>query len=108
MGVKEKGSLVEFCDRLGDVCRGELRIQVSEPTLRGISVKVRQADGDGGSGGRGCGLLLVGGCVMPWRCHVCYRLRVKSVTSVGEAYTTQPNRKAGSRVLYVYLVCMAG
>ena len=32
--------LVEFCDRLGDVCRGKLRIQVGEPTLRGISVKV--------------------------------------------------------------------
>ena len=30
------------------------------------------------------------------------------VTSVAEAYTTQPNRKAGSRVLYVYLACMAG
>jgi hypothetical protein len=29
-------------------------------------------------------------------------------TSVAEAYTTQPNRKAGSRVLYVYLACMAG
>jgi hypothetical protein len=27
---------------------------------------------------------------------------------VAEAYTTQPNRKAGSRVLYVYLACMAG
>jgi hypothetical protein len=36
------------------------------------------------------------------------RLRVESVTSVAEAYTTQPNRKAGSRVLYVYLACMAG
>ena len=27
---------------------------------------------------------------------------------VAEAYMTQPNRKAGSRVLYVYLACMAG
>ncbi len=36
------------------------------------------------------------------------RLRVESVTSVAEAYTTQPNRKAGSTVLYVYLACMAG
>ncbi len=31
---------VEFRDRQGDVCRGELRIQVGEPALRGISVKV--------------------------------------------------------------------
>ena len=28
------------------------------------------------------------------------RLRVESVTSVAEAYTTQPNSKASSRVLY--------
>ncbi len=27
---------------------------------------------------------------------------------VAEAYTTQPNSKASSRVLYVYLACMAG
>ncbi len=33
-------SPVEFCDRLGDVCRGKLGIQVGEPTLRGISVKI--------------------------------------------------------------------
>jgi hypothetical protein len=31
-----------------------------------------------------------------------------NLTLVAEAYTTQPNRKAGSRVLYVYLACMAG
>jgi hypothetical protein len=31
---------VEFRDRLGDVCRGKLRIQVGEPTLQVISVKV--------------------------------------------------------------------
>jgi hypothetical protein len=77
---------VEFCDRLGDVCRGELRIQVGEPGQRGIGVKIRQADGGGGSGGCGLGLLLVGRwCVMPWGCHACYRLHVKSVTSVAEA-----------------------
>jgi hypothetical protein len=28
--------------------------------------------------------------------------------SVAEAYTTQPNSKASSRVLYIYLACMAG
>ncbi len=27
---------------------------------------------------------------------------------VAEAYTTQPNSKASSRVLYIYLACMAG
>jgi hypothetical protein len=43
------------------------------------------------------------GCVMPGRRHVCYRLRVKSVTSVAEAYTTQPNRKAAVEYCTVYL-----
>ena len=38
---------VEFCDRLGDVCRGELGIQVGEPRLRGIGVKIGQAYGGG-------------------------------------------------------------
>ena len=36
----------------------------------------------------------------------CYK--VGKVQLVAEAYTTQPNSKAGSRVLYVYLACMAG
>jgi hypothetical protein len=31
-----------------------------------------------------------------------------SLASVAEAYTTQPNSKASSRVLYIYLACMAG
>jgi hypothetical protein len=32
-----------------------------------------------------------------------YRLRVKSVTSVAEAYTTRPDKEKTSKVLYVYL-----
>ncbi len=32
-----------------------------------------------------------------------YRLRVKSVTSMAEAYTTQPNKERARKVLYIYL-----
>ncbi len=64
-------------------------------------MKIGQAD-DGGSG-RSLLLLVV-------RCHICfdYRLRVKSVTSVAEAYTTQPDKEKASRVLYADLACLAG
>ena len=86
---------MEFCDRLGDGCRSKGGIEAVEPTLRGI--------GGGGGSSRGLLLLVV-------RCHIGfdYRLRVKSVTSVAEAYTTQPDKETASRVLYVYLACMAG
>jgi hypothetical protein len=64
-------------------------------------VKIGWADGGGGSRGL---LLLV------FRCHIGfdYRLRVKSVTSVAEAYTTQPNKETASKVLYIYLACLVG
>ncbi len=75
-GVQGEGELshgpVEFCDRLGDVCRGELGVQVGEPRLRGIGVKIGQAYGGGGSGGCGRGLLYLGRWWgMPWGCHAC-------------------------------------
>jgi hypothetical protein len=95
---------VEFRNRLGDVCRGKGGIQAVEPALRGIGVKIGLADG-GGGGSSGRGLLL-----LVARSHISfdYRLRVKSVTRVAEAYTTQPIKETASRVLYVYLACMAG
>ena len=92
---------MEFCDRLGDGCRSKGGIEAVEPTLRGIGVKIGWADGGGGS--RSLLLLVV-------RCHIGfdYRLRVKSVTSLAEAYTTQPNKETASKVLYIYLACLAG
>ncbi len=83
---------MEFCDRLGDVCCGESGIKTVEPCLRLIGVEFRQAD-DGGSGGL---LLLI------VRGHAWFGvwLRVKSVTSVAEAYTTRPNKEKTGKVLY--------
>jgi hypothetical protein len=48
--------------------------------------------------------------LLVFRCHIGfdYRLRVKSVTSVAEAYTTQPNKETASKVLYIYLACLVG
>ncbi len=37
------------------------------------------------------------------RRRLVYRLRVKSVTSVAEAYTTRPDKEKTSKVLYIYL-----
>ena len=67
-------------------------------------MKIGWADGGGGS------LILL---LLVVRCHIGfdYRLRVKSVTSVAEAHTTQPiqpNKETASRVLYIYLACLAG
>ncbi len=66
---------VELGQGLCDVGVGELRVQDREPGLRGISVKIRQVDGGGGSsgsGGRGSGLLLISGWrKVSGRRHVC-------------------------------------
>jgi hypothetical protein len=58
-------------------------------------VEFRQAD-DGGGGGL---LLLI------VRSHAWFGvwLRVKSVTSVAEAYMTRPNKEKTGKVLYIYL-----
>jgi hypothetical protein len=69
---------VEFRNRLGDVCRGKGGIQTVEPTLRGIGVKIGQADG-GGSSGRGL-LLLVA------RSHISFDYRLQARRRLVEYY----------------------
>ena len=52
-------------------------------------------------------------CALTDQSVICHRTlsnvdSCKNNGVVAEAYTTQPNSKASSRVLYVYLACMAG